>query len=63
MIPASYLFKQVYSQAWEEPTAAAPIQKPRPIKGLLTPLASAIGALLSHRPNARSHQVGSHAYD
>ena len=63
MIPASYLFKQVYSQAWEEPTVPAPIQKARARKGLMTPLTGAIRTLLSHGPKTRGHHIASHAYD
>lgn len=63
MIPASYLFKQVYSQAWEEPTVPAPVHKHITRVGLTIPFSSAIRALLSHRPNTHGHHLASYAYD
>jgi hypothetical protein len=53
MIPASYLFKDIYHQHWEEaPEASAHIEKnPRFIDGLMTPIASAIAAVLARRGN------------
>ncbi|MDB5613398.1 MAG: hypothetical protein JWQ22_1051 [Devosia sp.] len=63
MIPASYFFKQVYNQAWEEPTATTPVKKTRRLSGLMMPLSGAIRTLLSHRPRTHSHHAGVHAYD
>ena len=63
MIPASYLFKQVYIRAWEEPSVPAPIETARFLDGLMTPLSGAIHAVLSRRPKLDRHHVGTHAYD
>lgn len=63
MIPASYLFKEVYKQSWE--TAEAPtIVAPRNsyIDGLLTPIAGAISALFQRHRDPVSH-YGIHAHD
>lgn len=53
MIPASYLFKDIYHQHWEEaPEASAHIEKNhRFIDGLMTPIASAIARVLARRGN------------
>lgn len=62
MIPASYLFKDIYHQHWDEPDAPIIIERQRRLGGgLLRPLAAAITALL-HRPTrAYSHHAASHA--
>jgi hypothetical protein len=64
MIPASYLFKDIYRQHWEEAdTAPAAIEKNhRFFDGLVTPIASAINAVLAHRrPHGRMPR--GHAYE
>jgi hypothetical protein len=38
MIPASYLFKTVYDQAWTEPAPETTAQPEPPVKGTLSPL-------------------------
>ncbi|MCR6673914.1 hypothetical protein [Devosia ginsengisoli] len=60
MIPASYLFKDIYRQHWEAPAA---IKTRRFPDGLLRPLARAVSALLAHQDKTRSHHFGAHAYD
>src|SRR5690606_34573952 len=49
MIPASYLFKDIYRQHWEEPEAPAAIETRRFPDGLLRPLARAVSALLARQ--------------
>lgn len=63
MIPASYLFKDIYRQHWEEPEAPAAIKTRRFPDGLLRPLARAVGALLARQGKIRSHHSGVHAYE
>ncbi len=64
MIPASYLFKDIYNQHWEEPEAPTVIHhRSRFFDGLTTPLAGAISAILARRPTARGHRFGGHAYE
>lgn len=62
MIPASYLFKDIYHQHWDEPDAPVIIERPRRFgSGLLRPLAAATTTLF-HRPSrAYSHHAASHA--
>jgi len=64
MIPASYLFKDIYRQHWEEPAAPVVVEKNRRfIDGLMTPVAAAIGAVF-HRPTrAQQRYFGGHAYE
>lgn len=64
MIPASYLFKDIYRQHWEEADMApATIERNRRfLDGLVTPIASAITALLAqHRPHGQESRR--HAYE
>lgn len=64
MIPASYLFKDIYRQHWEEPDAPSVIHhRSRFFDGLTTPLAGAISAILAQRPKARAHHLGGQAYE
>ncbi|QQR37660.1 hypothetical protein JI749_08680 [Devosia oryziradicis] len=63
MIPASYLFKDVYRQSWEEPEAPVVLRRQRFFDGLTTPLAGAISAILAQRPTIRAHRLGGHAYE
>lgn len=50
MIPASYLFKDIYQQTWEEPDAPAVTHhRRRFLDGLATPFAGAIAAVLHRR--------------
>lgn len=51
MIPASYLFKDVYRQSWED---ADPLPQPgspraQHVEGLMSQIASAIAALFARR--------------
>ena len=64
MIPASYLFKDMYQQAWETPDAE-PGTEPRQrfFDGLVTPIAAAFGALLRARHKPGTRYLGTHAYD
>ncbi|WEK05395.1 MAG: hypothetical protein P0Y65_03820 [Candidatus Devosia phytovorans] len=64
MIPASYLFKQAYDQAWNEPEASS-LPEPRQnlSGGLLMPLTKAVVTLLSRRPQNRTRDFGAHAYE
>lgn len=62
MIPASYMFKQVYDQAWNEPEnspAAEPQQDHT--RGLLTPIITVMKSLFARQPNI--HALGTPAYD
>jgi hypothetical protein len=64
MIPASYLFKDIYHQHWEEaPEPSAHVHRNRRfLDGLMTPIASAIAAVLARRGHdgALPHR---HAYE
>lgn len=63
MIPASYLFKQVYHQHWEAPDAPVVTQhNQRFFDGLVSPLTAAITAMRTRRGKLHHHQ-GRHAYD
>lgn len=64
MIPASYLFKDIYHQHWEEtPQASTPIDRnSRFLDGLMTPIASAIAAILARR-GRRGTAPHRHAYE
>ncbi|WP_332687825.1 hypothetical protein [Devosia sp.] len=63
MIPASYLFKDIYRQHWEEAdTAPAAIEKShRFVDGLVTPIA-AIAAIFSRR-KPLTRPLRRHAYE
>lgn len=63
MIPASYLFKDVYRQSWEEPEAPVVPHRRRFFDGLATPIAGAISAVLGRPAKARTHHLGGHAYE
>ena len=63
MIPASYLFKDVYHQHWDEPDAPVRIARHHRFPdGLLNPFAG-ISATIARRRRARTHYFGAHAYD
>ena len=67
MIPASYLFKTAYDQAWTYPDktpdiAAVSNHPTHHIDGLLSPIVSLIGLLL-RSVNRPAHQWGSFAHD
>ena len=49
MIPASYLFRDVYRQAWEEPDWGPHRSRRHHVEGLMSPLAAAVSALLAWR--------------
>ena len=63
MIPASYLFKDMYRQTWEEPDAPVVAHRRRFFDGLAMPLAGAISAIVGRGPKVRAHYLGGHAYD
>lgn len=64
MIPASYLFKDLYRQSWETPDAL-PVREHRHrfLDGLVSPLAAAVTALLAPRTKKHGHRFGSHAWE
>ena len=62
MIPASYLFKQAYDQAWNEPETIEVVEMEK-TAGLLTPILAAVRVLLSRRPQIHRRNYGSHAYE
>ncbi|MGB3339431.1 MAG: hypothetical protein WBA73_19820 [Devosia sp.] len=63
MIPASYLFKDVYHQHWEEPEPLRHVVgKPSFFSGLMTPLAGVLETVLTPRTRAARHHRG-HAYE
>lgn len=63
MIPASYLFKDIYRQQWErEPLALAPTETRNPSGGVMTPLKAFLQALLHQGKPGRAY-FGVHAYD
>lgn len=64
MIPASYLFRDVYQQHWE--TEALPDTEPHPVRfrdGLLTPLRILLTQLLQRHGKPGRIYFGTHAYD
>lgn len=64
MIPASYLFKTVYQQAWEEPEpAVTPNPQPSFISGLMTPLTGALEAIWTPRSKPAHLHGRRHAYE
>ncbi|MET3924710.1 hypothetical protein [Devosia sp. 2618] len=64
MIPASYMFKDIYHQHWEQPDAPASAeQNHAPKGGLLTPLAHLLRAITTRRKSATGYQISSPAYD
>lgn len=65
MIPASYLFKQVYRQNWEEvePAPAVVERKSRFFDGLAMPIAAAALALFARRHRRDEQRFGSHAHE
>ena len=62
MIPASYLFKDIYHQHWEEtPAPLAPRERnDRFINGLMSPIAATIGALFTRRSPLHHRPLGHH---
>lgn len=64
MIPASYLFKDLYRQSWDDAADVPTVVPPRSryFDGLLTPIAGAISALFQRHRAPVSH-YGVHAYD
>ena len=57
MIPASYMFKQVYRDTWE--AAGATVQPRHSVmRGLLTPLAAAIEAFHLRRSTLPDRRFG-----
>jgi hypothetical protein len=64
MIPASYLFKDLYQQHWEEDTSTpAPIEHTRFNDGLTTPIHHLFTAIVRRRDKAGRRYFGVHAYD
>lgn len=62
MIPASYMFKTVYDQAWERPDAESAAPQVARLDGLLTPTLRRVWNFVrDSAPHAR-HQFRSHAY-
>ena len=62
MIPASYLFKDIYRQHWDTPDAPVTARSHHFITGLLSPL-TGIVATLARRRRAPARHFGVHAYD
>lgn len=64
MIPASYLFKDIYRQHWEEVEVPVVVEnRGRFLDGLLSPIAGAVTAVLHRRPAASHRRLGRHAYE
>ena len=64
MIPASYLFKDLYRQTWETPDAPIVVEhRQRFLDGLVSPVAAAVIALLGTRIKKHGHRVGGHAWE
>jgi hypothetical protein len=65
MIPASYLFKDLYQQHWEEDTSTPtlPVEQTRFTNGLTTPIYYRLAAILRKRDKAGRRYFGVHAYD
>ena len=62
MIPASYLFKDIYRQHWDTPDAPVTERNRRFTSGLLSPL-TGIVATIARRRQAPARHFGVHAYD
>ena len=62
MIPASYLFKDIYRQHWDTPDAPVTERSHRFTSGLLSPL-TGIVATIARRRRAPARHFGVHAYD
>ncbi|HEY8574844.1 MAG TPA: hypothetical protein VIL88_00735 [Devosia sp.] len=62
MIPASYMFKTVYDQAWERPDTERAAPQVIRRDGLLTPMLQQIWNFVRHHPPLARHQFRSHAY-
>ena len=64
MIPASYLFKDIYTRHWEEPDAPVITHdNHRFIDGLMTPLSGAITALLRRPRRSQGRHLTGPAYE
>jgi hypothetical protein len=64
MIPASYLFKNVYHQHWEEPEPVRhPVAKPSFFSGLMTPLSGALETVLTPHARSTRHHLSGQAYE
>ena len=64
MIPASYLFKNLYHQTWENPDVpVARESQPRLPGGLMRPLTAAIAAIFSRSKMNNAPHLGAHAYE
>ena len=64
MIPASYFFKDMYKQAFEEADEAPAIMhRGRFFRGLMTPIGGTINAVFGRRERNPVRHYGVHAYD
>ena len=64
MIPASYFFKDMYKQAFEEADEAQAIMHlVRFFRGLMTPIGGTINAVFGRRERNPVLHYGVHAYD
>lgn len=65
MIPASYLFKDIYKHHWEDAAELPTVveNRTRFLDGLMTPIAGAVSAVF-HRANRKPvRHYGVHAHD
>lgn len=62
MIPASYLFKDVYHQHWDEPEMPVIIERHHRPDGLLRPFVG-LAATIIRRRRAQARHFGVHAYE
>jgi hypothetical protein len=65
MIPASYLFKDVYKRSWEDAAEVPTVieHRNRFLDGLTMPLAGAVSAVFHRRDRNPVRHYGVHAYD
>ena len=65
MIPASYFFKDIYKQHWEEATDVPTVTQHRSpyLDGLMTPIAGAIAAVFQRRDRHTVRHYGVPAHD
>ena len=63
MIPASYMFKDVYRRHWEEAEPVAAESRSRFHEGLFTPIAGAVVAVFHRRPTRAARHFAGPAYE
>ena len=65
MIPASYMFKDVYQQNWLDSAVVVSVDAPKPrlTDGLLTGFGSLLAAILPRQGASNRHYSSVHVYE